>query len=86
GLGAAFVSTTAIKKELEMKVLHIAPIREVVVRRILSVVMNPNRYRSKAAEAFIKEILPPFSSYPEALEPETKRDRATQNTNIDILS
>ncbi|BFM39165.1 LysR family transcriptional regulator [Synechocystis sp. LKSZ1] len=70
GLGAAFVSTTAIEKELEMKVLHIAPIREVEVRRTLYVIINPNRYRSKAAEAFIKEILPPFSTYPEALEPE----------------
>lgn len=70
GLGAAFVSTTAIEKELEMKVLHIAPIRAVEVRRTLYVILNPNRYRSKAAEAFIKEILPPFCTYPEALEPE----------------
>ena len=29
GLGAAFVSTTAIEKELEMNVLHIAPIKNV---------------------------------------------------------
>jgi DNA-binding transcriptional LysR family regulator len=75
GLGAAFVSTTAIEKELEMKVLHIAPIREVEVRRTLYVIINPNRYRSKAAEAFIKEILPPFSTYPEALE----SDKLPQN-------
>ncbi len=70
GLGVAFVSTTAIEKELEMKVLHIAPIKDVEVRRTLSVIINPSRYRSKAAEAFIKEILPPFSTYPEALDPE----------------
>ncbi|MFM8294587.1 MAG: LysR family transcriptional regulator [Microcystaceae cyanobacterium] len=68
GIGVAFVSTTAIEKELEMKVLHLAYIREVKVRRTLFVILNPNRYRSKAAEAFIKEILPPFSTYPEALE------------------
>jgi DNA-binding transcriptional LysR family regulator len=68
GLGAAFVSVTAIEKELQMGVLHIAPIKDVEVRRSLSVIINPNRYRSKAAEAFIKEVLPEFSSYPEALE------------------
>jgi DNA-binding transcriptional LysR family regulator len=75
GLGAAFVSTTAIEKELAMNVLHIAPIREVEVRRTLYVILNPNRYRSKAAEAFIKEILPPFSTYPEALEQQNLPDR-----------
>jgi DNA-binding transcriptional LysR family regulator len=67
GLGAAFVSTTAIEKELEMKVLHIAPIRDVEVRRTLSVILNPSRYRSKAAEAFIQEILPPFATFPDPL-------------------
>jgi DNA-binding transcriptional LysR family regulator len=62
GLGAAFVSTTAIEKELQMGVLHRAEIKNVVVKRVLSVVVNPNRYCSKAAEAFGKEILPQFST------------------------
>jgi DNA-binding transcriptional LysR family regulator len=68
GLGAAFVSTTAIEKELEMGVLHVASIKELEVRRNLYVLLNPNRYRSKAAEAFIKEILPQFSTHPEYLQ------------------
>jgi DNA-binding transcriptional LysR family regulator len=68
GLGAAFVSVTAIEKELQMGVLHAAPIEDVEVRRTLSVAINPNRYRSKAAEAFIKEVLPQFSSHPEVLD------------------
>ncbi|WP_449274574.1 LysR substrate-binding domain-containing protein [Kovacikia minuta] len=63
GLGAAFVSTTAIEKELQMGVLHRAQIDDVVVKRMLSVIINPNRYRSKAAEAFCREILPKFASY-----------------------
>ncbi len=63
GLGAAFVSTTAIEKELQMGVLHRAKIHEVNIERTLSVIINPNRYRSKAAEAFIKEILPQFSTF-----------------------
>ncbi|MEM8781134.1 MAG: LysR family transcriptional regulator, partial [Cyanobacteria bacterium P01_G01_bin.49] len=58
GLGSAFVSITAIEKELQMKNLHVASIKDIEVRRTLSVIINPNRYRSKAAEAFIKEILP----------------------------
>lgn len=84
GLGAAFVSTTAIEKELAMNVLHIAPIREVEVRRTLYVILNPNRYRSKAAEAFIKEILPPFSTYPEALEQQNLPDRVYPLANTEI--
>lgn len=62
GLGAAFVSVTAIEKELKMGILHRAYIEDVEVRRTLSVIVNSNRYRSKAADAFIKEILPQFAS------------------------
>ena len=62
GLGAAFVSTTAIEKELDMGVLHRAKIENMEVKRTLSVIVNPNRYCSKAAEAFSTEILPEFSN------------------------
>lgn len=61
GLGAAFVSLSAIEKELKNEILHRARIEGVVVKRTLAVIINPNRYRSKAAEAFIKEILPHFA-------------------------
>lgn len=64
GLGAAFVSISAIEKELEMGVLHRATIDEVEVKRMLWVMVNPNRYRSKAAEAFTREILPHFGDAP----------------------
>ncbi|MDJ0518422.1 MAG: LysR family transcriptional regulator [Trichodesmium sp. MO_231.B1] len=62
GLGVAFVSVSAIEKELQIGVLTTAKIDQIVINRILSVIYNPNRYRSKAAEAFSKEILPLFSS------------------------
>ena len=62
GLGAAFVSTSAIAKELQMGVLHRSPIEGVVVKRTLWLICNPNRYRSKAAEAFSQEILPQFAN------------------------
>jgi DNA-binding transcriptional LysR family regulator len=61
GLGAAFVSISAIEKELQMRILHRARFNEIAVKRTLSVIINPNRYRSKAAEAFLKEILPEFA-------------------------
>jgi DNA-binding transcriptional LysR family regulator len=68
GLGASFVSVTAIEKELQMNILHRANIRDLEIRRTLSVIINPNRYRSKAAEAFTREILPEFSTNSEYLE------------------
>jgi DNA-binding transcriptional LysR family regulator len=62
GLGAAFVSVAAIEKELQIGVLHQTKIENVTVERILKVIVNPNRYRSKAAEAFSQDILPQFAS------------------------
>lgn len=62
GLGVAFVSISAIEKELQMGMLHRGRIETVVIDRTLSVIFNPNRYRSKAAEAFTEEILPQFTN------------------------
>ncbi len=62
GLGAAFLSVSAIEKELEMELLHQAQLEDMTIRRTLSVIYNPNRYRSKAAEAFSQEILPRFAT------------------------
>ncbi|MGE5659856.1 MAG: LysR family transcriptional regulator [Actinomycetota bacterium] len=75
GLGAAFVSVSAIEKELQMGVLHKTKIDQVVVNRTLSVIYNPNRYRSKAAEAFSNEILPQFSTHTYVRE---KRDHSSR--------
>ncbi len=61
GLGAAFVSVSAIEKELQINLLHRANVDGVVVKRTLSVIVNPSRYRSKAAEAFIRDVLPKFT-------------------------
>ncbi|MCL2924451.1 MAG: LysR family transcriptional regulator [Trichodesmium sp. MAG_R04] len=63
GLGVAFVSLSAIEKELQIGVMTTVKIEQIVINRILSVIYNPNRYRSKAAEAFSKEILPLFSTF-----------------------
>lgn len=76
GLGAAFVSIKAIEKELEMGVLHRAKIDSVEVKRMLWVIVNPNRYRSKAAEAFSREILPQFGNAPKWFEDEAEESPA----------
>ncbi|MBD2187967.1 LysR family transcriptional regulator [Pseudanabaena mucicola] len=60
GLGAAFLSVTAIEKELQMGALQQMRIDGVVIKRMLLQIRNPNRYRSKATEAFCNEVLPVF--------------------------
>ncbi|MDY7021241.1 MAG: LysR family transcriptional regulator [Cyanobacteriota bacterium] len=62
GLGVAFVSTSAVEKELSMGMLQTLTIERVMITRVLSVIANPHRYQSKAAKAFIDEILPQFAT------------------------
>lgn len=57
GLGAAFVSVSAIQKELKLETLKHMKIKNLNVKRTLSIIVNNERYRSKAAETFMKEIL-----------------------------
>tara|TARA_B100000768_G_scaffold98408_1_gene91767 strand:+ start:7390 stop:8310 length:921 start_codon:yes stop_codon:yes gene_type:complete len=56
-LGAAFVSVSAITKELELGLLSWVKIEDVKINRMLCVILNPNRYKSKASENFTNEIL-----------------------------
>ncbi|MEI6428819.1 MAG: LysR family transcriptional regulator [Pseudanabaena sp. ELA607] len=70
GLGAAFLSVTAIEKELQMGILQQVHIDGVVIRRSLSQIRNPNRYRSKATEAFCQEVLPLFRDKPKSNAPD----------------
>lgn len=71
GLGAAFISVSAIEKELKLGALKRVNIENVVIKRTLSLILNPNRYRSKASEIFISKVLPQLS---------------TLTANIDFLS
>ncbi|OIP70698.1 MAG: LysR family transcriptional regulator [Oscillatoriales cyanobacterium CG2_30_44_21] len=64
GLGAAFLSVTAIEKELQMGALQQVRIEGVTIKRMLLQIRNPNRYRSKATEAFCNEVLPMFRDNP----------------------
>ena len=57
GLGAAFVSVSAITKELELGMFHWAKIDGITIKRTLSVIVNPERYYFNATQIFKEEIL-----------------------------
>lgn len=56
GLGAAFVSSSAIEKEIELETIAIIQIENITINRTLSIISNPNGYKSKAFEFFYREL------------------------------
>ena len=56
GLGAAFVSSSAIEKEIELKTIEIISIENIKITRTLSIITNNECYRSKAFEFFYNEL------------------------------
>jgi len=56
GLGAAFVSSAAIKKEMELKTIEILKIENINITRTLSIISNPECYKSKAFEFFYHDL------------------------------
>jgi DNA-binding transcriptional LysR family regulator len=56
GLGAAFVSSSAIEKEIELETIEILTIENIKITRRLSIISNPECYKSKAFEFFYKEL------------------------------
>lgn len=56
GLGAAFVSSSAIEKEVELKTLEILKIENIRITRTLSIISNPESYKSKAFDLFYNEL------------------------------
>ena len=56
GLGAAFVSSSAIEKELELKTIEILTIKNIRITRTLSIISNSACYKSKAFDFFYNEL------------------------------
>ena len=56
GLGAAFVSSSAIEKEIELKTIEILKIENIRITRTLSIISNPECYKSKAFDLFYNEL------------------------------
>jgi DNA-binding transcriptional LysR family regulator len=56
GLGAAFVSSSAIEKEIKLQTIAIIKIDNIKINRKLSIISNPECYKSKAFEFFYNEL------------------------------
>lgn len=56
GLGAAFIFSSAIEKERELKTIEIIHIKNIKMIRPLSILTNRDSYHSKAFEFFYKEL------------------------------
>jgi DNA-binding transcriptional LysR family regulator len=57
GLGAAFVSSSTIEKEIQLKTIEILTIEDIKITRTLSIITNSVSYRSKAFEFFYEQLL-----------------------------
>jgi len=57
GLGAAFISSSAIEKEIKLKTVEIITSENIRITRKLSIITNRQSYRSKALEFFQNELL-----------------------------
>ena len=56
GLGAAFVSSSAIEKEIQLKTLGTIKIENIKINRKLFIISNSKCYKSKAFEFFYSEL------------------------------
>jgi DNA-binding transcriptional LysR family regulator len=57
GLGAAFVSSSAIEKELKLKTIGIIKIENIKISRKLLIISNPKSSKSKAFTSFYNELI-----------------------------
>ena len=56
GLGAAFVSSSAIEKEIKLKTIKILKIENIHISRMLSIITNSGYYKAKAFNFFYTEL------------------------------
>ena len=57
GLGAAFVSSSAIEKEIQLKTIEIINIKNIKITRTLSIITNRKSYSSKAFAFFYNQLV-----------------------------
>jgi DNA-binding transcriptional LysR family regulator len=57
GLGAAFISSSAIEKEIELNTIEILKIENIRITRTLCLISNSECYKSKAFGVFYNELL-----------------------------
>ena len=57
GLGAAFLSSSAIEKEVKLKMIKILKIENIKIMRKLSIISNSECYKSKAFDFFYDDLI-----------------------------
>ena len=57
GLGAAFVSSSAIEKEIKLQTIEILQIENIKITRTLSIISHSECYKSKAFNLFFNELV-----------------------------
>ena len=62
GLGASMLPVVSIEREIAAGSLHKPEVIDLKVQRDIKLIKHPARYCSRAAEAFLEDILPIFSS------------------------
>ena len=56
GLGAAFISSLAIEKEIELKTISVIDIENTKLARSLSIIINPQSQTSRALQFFYRDL------------------------------
>jgi len=56
GLGAAFLSSSTIEKEIKLQKIEILNIEDLRIKQTLSIMTNPNSYKSKVFDFFYNEL------------------------------
>ena len=77
GLGAALLPVVSIEREISARTLHKPVVIDLKVQRELKLIRHPARYCSRAAEAFLNDILPIFASEDSPF----KQPKISKNTN-----
>ena len=57
GLGAAFVSSSSLEKEIQLNQIQILEIENININRQLSIISNPECYKSKTFGLFYNELI-----------------------------
>jgi len=57
GLGVAFVSYSAIQKELKLKLLSVLTVRKLTINRKLSIISNPYNKKLRTFEFFVNKLI-----------------------------
>ena len=56
GIGAAFVSSSTLEKEIQLKTVSIIKIKNTKITWPISILINPQSYKSKAFQFFYREL------------------------------